>query len=386
MRGLTVDGRRAWVAVLALFLGFAAHARVTAAEPDGRLTADEIRQWGWDQEIVRPDGLKISWAMKAPLAVNAGWLTPGKFPEHAVSLRTPKEIAEVYAASLKAGSKEPAFVTYPRPADVSLRIVGTGHSFMMPGYGTLPSIASAAGLKEQRLYVHGGGGVTGSARYKWEEENGIYQFDKKPKPKLLASIANGQWDVMMWGPFFQDRPAYYECWIDFCLKYNPQMKFYLVDVWPGIAGLSKAPATEAELSDEALGQWFGIPKETFSRIVAALEKKYPGKVFLVPMNDAMHLAAKRQREGKLPGIEGVHKLIGKKERSLFVDPIGHLGPAFNLLEGYVFYATLYGKSPEQIPGTLAKEGQFPSKELDLAFRQIAWEAVSGNAPSGVKEK
>ncbi len=31
---------------------------------------------------------------------------------------------------------------------------------------------------------------------------------------------------MMWGPYFNDRPAYYACWIDFCLKYNPHMKFY----------------------------------------------------------------------------------------------------------------------------------------------------------------
>ena len=28
---------------------------------------------------------------------------------------------------------------------------------------------------------------------------------------------------MMLGPYFQDRPAYYACLIDFCLKYNPRV-------------------------------------------------------------------------------------------------------------------------------------------------------------------
>ena len=71
--------------------------------------------------------------------------------------------------------------------------------------------------------------MTGSTRYKWEQENGIFQFDKRPHPVLLPSIANAKWEVMMWGPYFNDRPAYYLCWMDFCLKYNPSMKFFLSD-------------------------------------------------------------------------------------------------------------------------------------------------------------
>lgn len=345
---------------------------------DGRLTAEEMKQFGWDAQIVREDGLTIRWLVRNAPSVDAGWKRD-RFPEHAACYRTPKEIAELYAATL--GGKGAAVVSYPKPTDGSLRIVGTGHSFMAPGYGTLPGIASAGGFKQQRLYVHTGGGVTGSARYKWEEENGIFAFDKKPKPKLMASIANGQWDAMMWGPFFHDRPAYYACWIDFCLKYNPEMKFYLVDVWPSIGGLSRMPASEEELSVEVLEQMCSLPKATYERMVKSLNEKYPGRVFLVPMCDAMLLAAKQQKEGKLPGIEGIHKLVGKKDRSLWTDQIGHLGPGFNVLEGYVFYAALYGRSPESIEGNVSR-GEFPSAELEEAFRKIAWQAVSGNALSG----
>ena len=53
---------------------------------------------------------------------------------------------------------------------------------MMPGYRTLPHICEAAGFT-QPLHTHTGGGMTGSVRYKWEQENGIFSFDRKPKPK-----------------------------------------------------------------------------------------------------------------------------------------------------------------------------------------------------------
>ena len=54
---------------------------------------------------------------------------------------------------------------------------------MAPGYKTLPQIAKAAGFQQQSMLTHTGGGMTGSARYKWEQENGIFQFAGKPQPK-----------------------------------------------------------------------------------------------------------------------------------------------------------------------------------------------------------
>jgi len=357
---------------------------ITPVDRDGRLTPGEITEFGWDQTITTPDGLQYRWMVRTPPVVDIGWLA-GRFPDHAVCYRTPREIAGIYAATLT--DREQTVISHSKPADGSLRIVGTGHSFMWPGYGTLPSIATAAGFREQRLLVHGGGGVKGSARYKWEEENGIFSFDHKPKPKLLTAIANGEWDAMMWGPYFLDRPAYYACWIDFCLKYNPKMKFFLVDTWPNPGTLSKMPASENEITSEMLTHMFSIPQITYTKMVKKLNEKYPGKVFLVPIGDAMHLAALNYKRGKLPGVQGLFKQIGKKERSIWVDDIGHLGPGFNLLEGYVFYATLYRRSPEIISSTISRgaEGEYPDRELERVFRTIAWQAVVGNPLSGVTE-
>jgi hypothetical protein len=125
-----------------------------------------------------------------------------------------------------------------------------------------------------------------------------------------------------------------------------------------------------------------------AELMAVLNKKYPGKVFVMPTSDAMVLSTERYYRGELPGIEGVNRAVGGKERSLWRDPLGHLGPGFDRLEGYVFYATIYARSPELIEGDVPFGGSpgFPSRELDRLFRRIAWRAVVDNPLSGVTDK
>ena len=127
--------------------------------------------------------------------VDPGW-DLARFPEHAVCYMNAQQIKSIYEQSVS--GRQPAVISFEKPDDGALRIVGTGHSFMAPGYKTFPIICEAAGMK-QPLYTHTGGGITGSSRYKWEQENGIFQFEGRPAPKLLSSIANAKWDVMMWG-------------------------------------------------------------------------------------------------------------------------------------------------------------------------------------------
>ena len=102
---------------------------------------------------------------------------------------------------------------------------------MRPGFGTLPEIAKAAGI-EQRLRVNYRGGERGAARMMWELENGILSSKSKPNPVCMSAITTGEWDAMMWGSYTNDRPEYYFGWIDFCLKFNPKMEFYVFNGWP----------------------------------------------------------------------------------------------------------------------------------------------------------
>ncbi|MCB1233780.1 MAG: hypothetical protein KDM91_01755 [Verrucomicrobiae bacterium] len=311
-------------------------------------------------------------------AVDPGWEGP-EFPEKAVFRLSPEGIKAANGGEARA---------FPKPADGVLRVVGTGHSFMAPGYKTLPAICRSAGF-EQPLHTHTGGGVTGSARYKWEEENGIFQFDGRPKPVLLSAIANADWEAMIWGPYYQDRPAYYECWIDFCLKYHPGMKFYLSDAWPQVEQLGEIPRNEEVLTAETVARLGREKNAQYGTLIETLNAKYPGKVFVLPTSDALVLAVERFHRGELEGVEGINRAIGKKERSIWRDQLGHLGPGFEWLEGYVFYATLYAKSPELIAEDIApsvkQAGGFPGRALDKVFRQIAWQAVIHHPLSGVRD-
>ncbi|MHC4994312.1 MAG: hypothetical protein ACYTGQ_04575, partial [Planctomycetota bacterium] len=112
------------------------------------------------------------------------------------------------------------------------------------------------------------------------------------------------------------------------------------------------------------------------------------EVYIIPTHAAMTEAAKRYLRGELPGLGGLYKVIGGKEPSIWVDPIGHIGPGFDRLEGYVFYATLYGKSPELISEPIAfnKNPGFLTDAIDKMFREIAWKAVVEHPFSGVTDE
>lgn len=345
---------------------------------DGTLTVAEAQAF---RRKFNPSGRNAGGAPRT-FNVDPGW-DRDRFPDHAVCYKAPEEIAEIYSQLARGRS---AVTRYDKPTDGSLRIVGTGHSFMAPGYRTFPTIAQAAGLEQPPLLTHTGGGVTGSARYKWEQENGIFQFDGNPTPKLLASIANAKWDAMMWGPYFNDRAAYYSCWIDFCLQYNPDMKFYVSDAWPQLDQLDETPTSEDELTHDLMVKLGQAKFATYSKILGELNDAYNNRVFVMPTCEAMVLAVKYFNEGKLPGIDGIHKVVGKKERSLWRDRLGHLGPGLDSLEGYVFYATIYGRSPEKIDDPIFRETSFPGPELDKQFRKIAWQAVLNNPLSGVVDQ
>ena len=362
------------------------------ANGDGKLTPEEFKAAYQQFRRSRQGNARQTSQARMKLAFDPGW-EKDEFPPHAASLKTPEEIMAIYkdgptgrsAAAIDA-------LSFPKPADGVMRIVGTGHSFMAPAYRTLPVICRAAGF-EQPLCLHTGGGVTGSTRYKWEQENGIFEFDGKPLPKLLAAISNAKWEAMVWGPYRDDRPEFYTCWIDFCEKYSPGMKFFLSDAWPApghvrkVFKLTANPESEAFFTEVVYDQLSADAIAGFGGLVKTLRES-TDEVYILPTHAAMTEAAKRFIRGELPGVEGLYKVIGGKERSIWADKIGHLSPGFDRLEGYVFYATLYSKSPELIsaPIKFKKNPSFLSADLDKIFREIAWKAVVEHPLSGVTDE
>ncbi|MEM7602024.1 MAG: hypothetical protein AAF357_11500 [Verrucomicrobiota bacterium] len=347
---------------------------------DARLTLDEAIAYRQKLQSERTGKPQRQWGAPQDFEVDPGW-DEAAFPDHAVSLRGPEEIRQIYAGIV---GENDAVTSYPKPTDGSLRIIGTGHSFMRPGYDALNQIAKGLD-SQQEIFTHIGGGITGSVRYKWEQENGIFQFEGEPRPKLLASLANADWDVMTWGPYFKDEPKYYRCWIDFALKYQPEMRFYLSDAWPQLYQLPSMPSSEAELTQEVFAKMNADREAAYNELIETLRGEYGERVFIMPTNRAFTLLAQRHIQSPLPGIDGLHRSVGKKPRSIWRDTLGHIGEGMERLEGYVFYATLYQKDPSELPKDLPFRdyGGFPSAGLDQVFREIAWQAVKAHPLSGV---
>ena len=365
------------------------------ADGDGVLTAEEATLYRQAARSTPPDDAGQGALRSAPsMKFHPDW-DSAAFPDSAVYKKTPDEIMSIYenGPQARSGPVQQTAMSYPQPTDGAMRIVGVGHSFMAPAYRTLPLICKAAGF-EQPLCLHTGGGVTGSARYKWEQENGIFEFDGKPVPKLLAAISNAEWEAMLFGGYYNDRPEFYTCWIEFCTRFHPDMKFYLSDAWPQVyqlgelLGITELPESETIFTESLLDQMKQSKHESNIELVKTIRKETTEKVFILPTNYAVTKVAKLYLQGKLPGVEGLHKAIGGKDRSIWRDQTGHLGPGLDRLEGYIFYATLYGKSPELIEESIdfPDNPEYPNQELDRIFRRVAWEAVTGHPLSGVVDK
>lgn len=339
---------------------------------------------GFADELKKPatTSNKFGLVPAGTASIHPGWNDP-KFPPHATCFKTPEQIKALYKATLR-NPRAKAVTSYPKPTDGSLRMVGTAHSFVNAAYRQLVVLARQSGHAQQKdVLVSAGGGQSGCSRTRWEMENGIYRFDK-PVPKLMASVANAEWDVMLMSPFYNDRPRFYEGWIDFCLKHNPHMKFYLMDAWPQIGQFPKQPKSEDVFTHEVLDEMRRLKTEVYSKIVATLQKKYPGKVHLVPTCNALTLAAQHHRKKPIPGIDAIHHLTSgrNKENCIWRDRIGHLSRKMLPLEVYVYYATVFGRNPERIPQAPGAK----KNPRDALFRKLAWQVVLSHSLTGIKDE
>ncbi len=102
-------------------------------------------------------------------------------------------------------------------------------------------------------------------------------------------------------------------------------------------------------------------------------------IFVVPVGQAVNALRRKVIEAKAPGIE--------KQSDLFIDRLGHPGPAICALSAYCHFAVIYQRNPIglTLPAWLAKEGtkeRYP-QELNLLLQQLAWDAVTHHPLSGV---
>ncbi|MHC4088109.1 MAG: hypothetical protein ACYSWZ_08935 [Planctomycetota bacterium] len=282
------------------------------------------------------------------------------------------EIAENAAVAIKEGP-----LSYSKGSGI--RMVSTGHSWVDPALRTLPRIAKAAGLYGHRQRKHIRGGGKGKANAIWRREIGRLDSDSEAHPILIPAIATGDWDVMTWGVYPKDRAEHFEQWIEFCLRYNPDMEFYLQDAWTGTSFYK----SEGKLSLDRFVVAQTLINTRVKKIMQKLEKKYPGKVRVIPVGNSMIEMLKLYYRKKLSGIEGLSAHLCHKEHTLWRDG-GHLGKHMAWWEGYCYYAAIYKKSPELIEARF--EVTEYNEELDRAMRRCAWKAVTEHPYTRITDK
>lgn len=289
---------------------------------------------------------------------------------------TAKEMDEAMQSANALSQSEPLYF----PKGNGLRILMTGHSWVAPGRKTLPGIALAAGFDGHRQRTHTSGGGSGSANSIWLTEFGKYR-DKPMRPILLQAIATGQWDVMTWGSFYNDTPEHYSQWIDACLKYNPDMVFYVQDGWP-VFDPSMKDASIDEITKNIDIKYALLQKEMIKDLYDSLNSSYPGKAHVIPAGAAVVKMLHHYYKGELPGFDCVTENLGGS-KGIYRDG-GHLSinSGMEYLVGYVYYGMLYKKSPSLIKGYLPSE---IDPKVDRLMREAAWEAIIQSPFSGVKD-
>lgn len=253
-----------------------------------------------------------------------------------------------------------------------MRIVMTGHSWVAPGQASLLKIARGTGLEGHHQRYHSGGGATGSANAIWLKEFGKWKNGVEADPILIPAIATGEWDVMTWGSYYKDKPEYYIQWIDFCLKHNPEMVFYVQGGWPRFL-----PEYKTKTPDEILQEMKALQVSNLEEIYRPryepLEKLYPGKFRMIPTSFAVVELIEQFYKGELPNLDCIDEKSSGGKNGIYRDG-GHLSRSSGIghLVGYVYYGMIYRRSPALIKNY--KPGNIPA-DFDRRMREAAWKAI-----------
>ncbi len=273
-------------------------------------------------------------------------------------------------------------LTFPKSDAGSLRVAMTGHSWVAPGIATLPPLAEAAGYAGHRQVTHTGGGGTGAANAIWLKEFGKWQDGVVAKPTLIPAIATGEWDVMTWGPYMADKPAYYTQWIDFCQQHNAETIFFLQDAWPRFDTDYKT-MEPAAIVEAIAGEQEMMQADMFAPLYQAFEKDYPGKVHIIPVSAALVDLMQQFAAGKIEHLTCIDEAKRDDEVGFYRDG-GHLSRTSGIehLVGYGYFSMLYRRSPATV------EGYAPEKvpsAFDQQMRAAIWKAVVDSPFAGIDD-
>jgi hypothetical protein len=287
-------------------------------------------------------------------------------------------IAALLAGSVHAAeapsAAPPAATAANQPIDHGLRIFICGHSFHVGIRGCLPDVAAAAGIKDQQIIdcqFLGGSQVI----QHWQ------LADKANKAK--AALATGKIDVLTLSPHRRCPDEGIELFTDLALKHNPGIRILVQESWlPWDNPEARRPAALPDRNAATAETLLALHEPYYPGFLAQLEainRKYGRQVvFVVPTGHALIALREKVRLGQAPGIA--------KQESLFVDDMGHPGPAVLTLNAYCHFAVIYRRTPVGIapPPPMLKWSSAGDREpLNKLLQELAWDAVTKSPLSGV---
>jgi hypothetical protein len=176
-----------------------------------------------------------------------------------------------------------------------------------------------------------------------------------------------------------------ENFVNLAVKHNPKVRVFLQENWLPFDIYDKTFKTrpkEVDHDKPTAAQLKSMHAPYFKELedhAQALNKKLGSEtVFVAPVGAAVVALREKILEGKAPGLS--------KQSDLFTDAIGHAKPPIMVLSGYVYYSLIYRRSPVglPVPARLGKGGD--TEKLNKLLQELAWEAVTKNPHTGVKEK
>jgi hypothetical protein len=256
------------------------------------------------------------------------------------------------------------------------RVFSCGHSFHVFMPGMLAEIAKLAKIKDHKQV-----GLSSIGGSRVDQHWKLTLGDDKFKSK--KALESGEVDVLTLSPIYLPDDGI-ENFVNLAVKHNPKVRVFLQENWLPWDHYDKRfkPPAKVDHDRPTAEQLKSMHAPYFKELedhAQALNKKLGSEtVFVAPVGPAVVALREKVLDGKAPGL--------KKQSDLFTDAIGHAKPPIVVLSGYVYYALIYRRSPVGLPVPPRLGKGEDAEKLNRLLQELAWEAVTKNPHTGVKEK
>jgi len=286
-------------------------------------------------------------------------------------------IAVLLSTSLSGSDAVP-----PKPeVPAGERLFYASHSLMWEVPDPLAEMVKAYGMKDHTASVQ----RMGFSR--------TQQFWDQPEAQSQAkqALKTGAIDAFVMSPMDMPDKGVEE-FVKLGLQDNPKMRFFVQNNWAGFNNDGqKARESMQLMMSGKLKKWDETTVEDLKTLNTECEEAFEAQVkeinervgrtavFIIPTSQANSELRARIIRKEFPGLD--------RQSQLFTDQIGHPAVPQVVLNAYLHFATIYGRSPVGLPmPSLLEKANNPKwdESFNKALQQLAWKTVVNYPPSGVK--